>query len=81
MTREYSLHLIKMEERHSGLAGSANEKILLERTCNIIPIIWNLLDNAYISPFVKVAEIEIALTIFFFFLKCCNAISNEMSDG
>jgi len=36
MTREYSLRLIKMEVRHVGLTGHANEKILLERICIIM---------------------------------------------
>lgn len=37
MTREYSLRLIKMEERHVGeLTKYVNEKILLERTRNIV---------------------------------------------
>lgn len=72
MTREYSLRLIKMEERHvGGLTGHANEEILLERTCNIMATDMEFIGyiNAYIRPFRRIVEIEMVLAILLYHIR------------
>lgn len=73
MTREYSLRLIKMEERHAdgGMTDYTNVKILSERAILFDAkfICATLMHISVIRcPFGQNTEIKVTLTIL---LKCC----------